>query len=62
MGDEGLAVGAALAFYNELASSSHGVSQTYRLKDVYFGQSYSDVEIKAAIDAPGLEAEYLSAH
>lgn len=60
MGDEGLAVGAALAFYNELAPSSHGVSQTYRLKDVYFGQSYSEVEIKAAIDAPGLEAEYVN--
>jgi len=59
MGDEGLAVGAALALYGESAASATVVAGTYALSDVYFGPAYSNDQIKAAIDAAGLQAEYL---
>ncbi|MFX0202473.1 MAG: carbamoyltransferase [Candidatus Hodarchaeota archaeon] len=60
MGDEGLAVGAALGLYYEMAPSPQAISGGYRLKNVYFGPCYSDNEIKAEIDAAGLEAEYIN--
>ena len=44
MGDEGLAVGAALAY-----NATHAPIQSYQLKDVYLGPGYSDVEIEQAI-------------
>lgn len=46
MGDEGLAVGAALAY-----SATHSSPKSYQLKDVYLGPSYSDAEIERAIAA-----------
>lgn len=48
MGDEGLAVGAALA-YSATHSSPQSHQLAYQLKDVYLGPSYSDVEIEQAI-------------
>ena len=60
MGDEGLAVGAALAINaaleNELAS---GVKAS-RLPDVYFGPAFGSSEIESAIAREGLEAEHVA--
>jgi carbamoyltransferase len=60
MGDEGLAIGAALALSSKIAAHFSKTLQPYKLQDVYFGQSYTDVEIQAAINAAGLEAEYIN--
>jgi len=59
MDDSGLAVGGAFA---ALADET-GVEPTrllQRLKNVYFGTSYGDDEIRAAIEAFGFEATYES--
>ena len=45
MGDEGLAVGAALAY-----NATQGSPKSYKIPDVYLGPSYSDAEIERAID------------
>ena len=50
MGDGGLALGAALAANYELK----GIT-SYQLNDVFFGMDYTDDEIRAALDASGLE-------
>jgi carbamoyltransferase len=55
MGDEGLAVGAALALGARPGTTSHAT----RLADVYFGPSYSEREIEGAIAQAGLKAEYV---
>jgi carbamoyltransferase len=59
MGDEGLAVGAAFAL-NMPAWRSEAKTPPIRLTDVYFGCSYSEKELKNAIDEEGLRAEYFT--
>ncbi len=49
MGDEGLAVGAALALAAELSGRDNGRLQPGKLSDVYFGPSYSDRQIEQAL-------------
>jgi len=53
MGDGGLALGAALAANYEASGTT-----AYRLDDVFLGPEYSDVEIKAALDASGFPYQY----
>ena len=51
MGDGGCGVGAALA----IASGKDKI-QPYKINDVYWGNAYSDDEIKEALDKAGLQA------
>ncbi len=55
MGDEGLAVGAALAYG---AKQPGALPAAVPLTDVYLGPSYGDSQIEQAIAAAGLNAEY----
>lgn len=59
MGDEGLAVGAALAAFAE--SPAYDSAQLiHRLSNVYFGPQYDDDEIEKAIAAAGYRGQYVS--
>ena len=55
MGDEGLAVGAALAYK---VNCKQIADPTVRLANVYLGPSYNDPEIEKAINQAGVEAKY----
>jgi carbamoyltransferase len=59
MGDEGLAVGAALALNMTLKSIDKTPTPSTQLTDVYFGPSYSDRDIATAIAQAQLNAEHL---
>ena len=59
MDDSGLAVGGALAALAD-DSSIDPKSLSQRLKNVYFGTSYGDDEIRKSIEAFGFEATYES--
>jgi carbamoyltransferase len=59
MGDEGLAVGAALALGAQSDAGPDLEACSAKLTDVYFGPSYSDQEIARDIAQAGLQAEYL---
>ncbi len=54
MGDGGTGAGAALF----CASQVNGKMRPYKLKDVYFGSSYTDEEIKSQLEKEGLRYEY----
>ncbi len=56
MGDEGLAVGAALALTNRLADSACS-NASMPIADVYLGPSYSDQEIEKAIAEANVQAK-----
>jgi carbamoyltransferase len=59
MGDEGLAVGAALA---QSVSSGQAMATSMgpgELQDVYFGPSYGAKEIESALAEQGTDAEYI---
>jgi len=59
MGDGGIAVGAALAVSAaEMANEGNGL-KPYKLKNVYFGPSYSNDEILEAIENNKLKGEYI---
>ncbi|HEX2991777.1 MAG TPA: carbamoyltransferase C-terminal domain-containing protein [Anaerolineales bacterium] len=57
MDDSGLAVGGAFAALAD-ESGADPARLLQRLKNVYFGSSYTDDEIRKAIDASGFEATY----
>jgi carbamoyltransferase len=59
MGDEGLAVGAALALAARLGRTANQPLEASKLNDVYFGPSYSDKDIESAIREAGLELRHL---
>lgn len=59
MGDEGLAVGAALALAAEKNGNSQEKLRPAKLRDVYFGPTYYEKEIEEEIRREGLQAEYL---
>lgn len=59
MDDSGLAVGAALAAFADLADFDPR-QMNQPLKNVYFGPEYSQREIEQALDREGLHAEYLT--
>ncbi len=59
MGDEGLAVGAALALGAALASDSGASFSALKLADVYLGPSYSQREIERAIEREGLPSQFV---
>jgi len=58
MGDEGLAVGAALALATSLGKSLGLKINSAKLTDVYLGPAYGAKEIEQAIGTAGLDAEY----
>ncbi|HXG02308.1 MAG TPA: carbamoyltransferase C-terminal domain-containing protein, partial [Candidatus Binatia bacterium] len=55
MSDEGLAVGAALATYHRLAGAPYRPDPG-TMAHVYLGPDFSDAEIRAALEASGVEA------
>ena len=56
MGDGGIALGAAYCYlYETLAKAYTG----YKPKNVYYGNSYTNEEIKAELDRYGLKAEFV---
>jgi carbamoyltransferase len=57
MDDSGLSVGGALAALAEVPGADPA-RLNHRLRNVYFGPSYSDEEIKKSIDTFGFEATY----
>jgi carbamoyltransferase len=57
MDDSGLAVGGAFAALAE-QPGEEPARLLHCLRDVYFGPSYSDAEIRAALDVSGFEATY----
>jgi carbamoyltransferase len=57
MGDEGLAVGAALALSASLEPTAGARTAPTRLTDVYWGCRYGEREIASAIEKSGLKAE-----
>jgi len=59
MSDEGLAVGAGLAYSAAMRRSGGEPYAPNGLRDVYFGHEYGDSEIEAAIRRTGLEAKHL---
>ena len=60
MGDEGLAVGAALAINATLDKEADNKVKASRLSDVYFGPAFGSREIESAIAKEGLQAEYVA--
>lgn len=58
MSDEGLAVGAALAFDGEMERSPGRAYEPRSLPDVYLGNAYDEKEIGAAVRNAGLPAEH----
>ncbi|MBI2870621.1 MAG: carbamoyltransferase [Candidatus Omnitrophica bacterium] len=58
MGDEGLALGAALMVVDRLAREAGTRVKPERLKDVYFGPAYTNREIEKAVRDAGVQAEY----
>ena len=54
MSDEGLAVGAALAYDNSVRQRANEEYQVAGLPDVYLGNAYAESEIAAALDKAGL--------
>ncbi len=60
MGDEGLAVGAALALAAELQGQGNGRLETARIDDVYWGPSYSEKEMEEALRRAGITFEHHS--
>lgn len=59
MSDEGLAVGAALAYQGSVRRKAKEAYEPFELRDVYFGNEYSDTAIDNALEESGLEAEHL---
>lgn len=55
MSDEGLAVGAALAYDNSVRKRANEKYQVVGLSDVYLGNSYSERDIEQALDKSGLK-------
>ena len=60
MGDEGLAVGAALALAAELQGQENGRLEAARIDDVYWGPSYSEKEMEQALRQAGITFEHHS--
>jgi carbamoyltransferase len=60
MGDEGLAVGAGFALCFALGKASGIKISSTKLKDVYFGPSYSEGEIERAMPGSGVTTEYVT--
>jgi len=60
MSDEGLAVGAALAYDNSVRRRANEKYSPAGLPDVYLGTMYSENEIARALSKAGLEAQHLS--
>ena len=58
MGDEGLAVGAALALAAELQEQGNGSLETGRIADVYWGPSYSEKEMEGALRQAGITFQH----
>ena len=56
MSDEGLAVGAAFAYFSNALADKHFMPR--KVQDVYLGPSYSTQEITAELDRFGLPREY----
>jgi carbamoyltransferase len=59
MSDEGLAVGAALAYDNSVRQRAKEKYKLVGLPDVYLGTMYPEREIAVALDKAGLEAQRL---
>ncbi len=56
MGDDGIAVGAALvAYHGHQRSHGSNVQVARSLDDVYFGPEFSDMDMKRELDASGVE-------
>jgi carbamoyltransferase len=60
MGDEGLAVGAALALAAQHNAGSGPELRSAALDDVYFGPGFGEKQIAEEIERQGLEAEYVA--
>jgi carbamoyltransferase len=58
MGDEGLAVGAALALAAELQGRENGRLETGRIADVYWGPSYSEKEMEGVLRQAGITFQH----
>jgi carbamoyltransferase len=59
MTDEGLAVGAALAYDGSVRRRANETYEPLGLSDVYLGNEYSDKEIAEAVRSAGLETQHL---
>ena len=59
MTDEGLAVGAALAYDGSVRRRANETYEPPGLSDVYLGNEYSDKEIEEAVRSAGLETQHL---
>ena len=58
MSDEGLGLGAAMAFWSEKElETNKKLSNDYLISDVYFGPEFSEDEIRIALQEAGLEYE-----
>lgn len=55
-GDAGLAAGAALQAWHQLAQPTH----TWRLEHLYYGPQYDDAEIRRLLDERGLAYHYVA--